>query len=214
MPSGPPAFATRWWSSRGPAGSRRWCWRPAPPSSRSLANLPMRPARPRSTIRSGFEPKSRRRCGRRTELWRCTSASPRGGSGPTPTSRERTPSRCSATASVHGRHRRAAAGSRGRNGRQEEAALNRRRVSFLALVAALAIVAGSAAVFGRIANSGCSADHLPDKIGSIRGPTPSWRRSIRCRCSPASVRAFRIRSGTAGRRNLSLAVRRAHAHLA
>lgn len=32
-------------------------------------------------------------------------------------------------------------------------------------MAALVIVAGSAAVFGRIANSGCSADHLPDKIG-------------------------------------------------
>ena len=32
-------------------------------------------------------------------------------------------------------------------------------------MAALAIVAGGAAVFGRIANSGCSADHLPDKIG-------------------------------------------------
>ena len=32
-------------------------------------------------------------------------------------------------------------------------------------MAALAIVAGSAAVVGRIANSGCSAYHLPDKIG-------------------------------------------------
>jgi hypothetical protein len=43
--------------------------------------------------------------------------------------------------------------------------MNRRRIAFLALVAALAIVVGSAVVTGQIANSGCSADHLPDKIG-------------------------------------------------
>jgi hypothetical protein len=43
--------------------------------------------------------------------------------------------------------------------------MNRRRISLLALVAVLAIVAGGAAIVGRIANSGCSADHLPDTIG-------------------------------------------------
>ena len=41
-----PASATPWWSRRGPAGSRRWCWRPAHRCSPSPANRRRPPAPP------------------------------------------------------------------------------------------------------------------------------------------------------------------------